>query len=784
MDEWDVGLDDRLTKQERQVMHPLEINDKLAFETIRTVRLDFLTEEAKAPIPRCQDLPLYAFSRLTGRSILVAFSHGWFFQTHPDPNGEKLDSIRNVFAPRLRERYPDTDIQVFFDFLASPQRPRTKEEDKIFAVAMDRMNSMYVYADVIVFLEVQLPKLDMTTHSAEIDLTTYRFFDFVDTIQVSETKSKAGPQQFDCIQTCDSNKVDSASQLNSLSDTHTLTYLHRPYGRPNTIMNDDRGWLFLERITIAVKAAAADKSQFDDIVVSNSQKLRTQIFVWTEQLREAARKQKTKPRALRDLLENFDKELKSKQFSFSSDESIVRELMTKLINQFADDWNGEVEKQKSMSNRARDILLRWGCFSEMYVKKAGLICDDDSEFEGKNWYFRMLLVVIVAPMLASLPFVFSLEFSDADDPSTNRESLLASSIWIGCVSSYMTVLLLHALNFVFAKVSVGTHSALAVLFVALVAIPLSCCLRIITGSIVAFEAVFVGAVGFLLTDILYGMLKVIPVNIQGKTKMYNIGSWLHMPASCRFDLKTRANVKRVLHTSQFTAVFGLAYPLLGGLFFQSSTIVQAALIPVFFIWRAGFEYGCDVITSHTFGSDGMPVINFMGVLMHEVCLSVMITSIKHPLVFVSLVLSDVVENSFCLWSLARNAKPRTTTKVSPDITEDNETSVEPKQRRSLVRRSTTVVSLVRDGENVSDENTALFIASILLQREMVETVVPIQAMGILSFLYNLDVKSNAIVSDWSEKDWVQSMAYIGIDLFVELVVFTCTICVLKIIYVF
>ena len=50
-----------------------------------------------------------------------------------------------------------------------------------------------------------------------------------------------------------------------------------------------------------------------------------------------------------------------------------------------------------------------------------------------------------------------------------------------------------------------------------------------------------------------------------------------------------------------------------GIFFQSSFVIQACLIPVFFILRAGFEYGADAITSHTFGSDGMPAINFFGV---------------------------------------------------------------------------------------------------------------------------------------------------------------------------
>jgi len=299
---------------------------------------------------------------------------------------------------------------------------------------MDRMNSMYVYADVIVFLEIELPKLDMTIRSADVDLSKYKFFDFVDTIQVSETKSKSGPQQYDCIQTCDSNIVNSASQLNLLTDTRTLTYLHRPFGRPNIIINDDRGWLFLERITIAVKAAAADKSQFNDIVVSNSKKLRTQIFLWTEQLREAARKQKTKPRALRDLLEDFDQELTSKQFSFSSDKPVVRELMTKLINQFADDWKGEVEKQSTMSRRAREILLRWGCFSEDYVERAELLCDIDHVKDRRSWILLNLIVGVFAPAIAVLPFVFSLE-EDGVDPT--KERLVVSSVWLGFLLPYV-----------------------------------------------------------------------------------------------------------------------------------------------------------------------------------------------------------------------------------------------------------------------------------------------------------------------------------------------------------
>ena len=190
-----------MTMSERQMMHPLEREDPIAYKFIQFVRLGYLEKEAPVPIPRHQGLPENAFGKLTGRSILVSLSHGWFFQNHPDPRGRKLDLIRNVFAPRLRERYPHTSIVVFFDFLATPQRPRTEDEERRFRIAMERMNSVYVYADAILFLEVDLPDLDMTVHSANVDLAMYTFFDFIDTIQVGETTSKIGPQQSECILT-------------------------------------------------------------------------------------------------------------------------------------------------------------------------------------------------------------------------------------------------------------------------------------------------------------------------------------------------------------------------------------------------------------------------------------------------------------------------------------------------------------------------------------------------------------------------------------------------------
>ena len=83
---------------------------------------------------------------------------------------------------------------------------------------------------------------------------------------------------------------------------------------------------------------------------------------------------------------------------------------------------------------------------------------------------------------------------------------------------------------------------------------------------------------------------------------------------------------------------------------------------------------------------------------------------------------------------------------------------------------------------MSDQGTAMFIAATLLQREAVETLVPMQAAVVLSMLYHADVNSNSIVSGWEYEDWTQSMMYMGIDLAVEIVVFGGTIFALHQIY--
>ena len=320
---------------------------------------------------------------------VVALSHGWFYQMHPDPHAVKIDIIVKEFGPRLRKTYPETQILFFFDFLSVPQWPRTDAEDKIFRVAMKHMNSVYVHCDLVLFIETELPKVDETLHTATIRVSDYEWTQFLDTIQVaSEKNPDDGPQQYDCIVKCDEKSIHSVDDLKIFTSDHVVSYLKRPFGRPNTIINDDRGWLFLERITIAIKAATAGAHRFDDIVLSNDEKLRTQVYKWMRMLLRAA-KEKSE---LRRTLEHFDGILKTKRFSFQSDEGTVRTLMTELVENFAENWQEEVVKQESSSKRLREILMRWGEFSNEYVKEARLLKQENEE---SGWMWWSLVKVVV-----------------------------------------------------------------------------------------------------------------------------------------------------------------------------------------------------------------------------------------------------------------------------------------------------------------------------------------------------------------------------------------------------
>ena len=98
-------------KQTEFQLHPLVQYDPEAVNGgIEVLKLEYFeAKTTKDPLPRNQEVPKEAFGKLTARSILVATSHAWFHQCHPDPEGVKLEIMRRDFFPRLRERFPHTE---------------------------------------------------------------------------------------------------------------------------------------------------------------------------------------------------------------------------------------------------------------------------------------------------------------------------------------------------------------------------------------------------------------------------------------------------------------------------------------------------------------------------------------------------------------------------------------------------------------------------------------------------------------------------------------------------
>ena len=142
----------------------------------------------------------------------------------------------------------------------------------------------------------------------------------------------------------------------------------------------------------------------------------------------------------------------------------------------------------------------------------------------------------------------------------------------------IATLILHAINLAFAKIPLGVHTIWACLATSAVLFVLSFLLRLGVSTILPFEVTIVGVLTMIVSDILYGMIKFIPIKNKrtGQTKRWaigiflscisdeqlylqfshfcnsttlNTGTWLHMPASHRFDLKARAAVKRGVQTA-------------------------------------------------------------------------------------------------------------------------------------------------------------------------------------------------------------------------------------------
>lgn len=329
---------------------------------------------------------------------------------------------------------------------------------------------------------IQLIKLEYFEAEFSCDLvpSKHKWLHFIDTIQYVGDGKDVTICKNDIVVNVKDIKADSLTiiMLKKMKDISTILFLKRPYvqferfgtkrtevqinprfvlkhryGRPNRTPAHERGWLYAERITVAIRTAAAEAAMFDDVVVSNNKDLVKQLFLWSRELRKAAEMEEKNKGSISRQLNCFQSILAKMKFTVPDNDKLVNGIITDLVRKFETNWKEESRRQIDMSARAREILLRWGCFSEQYVERAGFLESDHFSYFRIKTICRLFFMGVIAPVIGALPFSFEV----TSDPS---EDVAIGSLWYGVVSSMIPLLLGTSLRHDFARVPFGFHNIL------------------------------------------------------------------------------------------------------------------------------------------------------------------------------------------------------------------------------------------------------------------------------------------------------------------------------------
>ena len=117
------------------------------------------------------------------------------------------------------------------------------------------------------------------------------------------------------------------------------------------------------------------------------------------------------------------------------------------------------------------------------------------------------------------------------------------------------------MNLAFAKIPIGGHTVCACVAASAVNVSISILLRSSIDTIVPFESMYIGILGMILGDTLFGMIKFIPVKDKrmGQTKRWAIGNdhSFIFSISCKFDTKyTHTHT----HTNTYNQGLGFTCP--------------------------------------------------------------------------------------------------------------------------------------------------------------------------------------------------------------------------------
>lgn len=361
-------------------VHPVKACNPKVCKHVRFIRASAL-EHLPQPWPRCQDLRNDLFKEPTVGDVVVAVSHGWPYQVHPDPLGEKLGPIKQLLQQVcVMLKVHVRQILLFIDFLCIPQQPfkhgqvaRSREEQDTFSSALQLMHLVFQYADVVLHLDIPLSDvpgdgLEREVKATDLTQECAQFWQAGAEVQVHPSSSSKSTAPFDTIIEMDGEPVASKERLELIlrgpNPPDTVKVKHAPFGRQNRTPCCDRGWIFLERFLTIVKVAMVDEYDVRRIAFSNSAEVFRQLHEGGEKIRLAAKCGHNK---MREVFKAFALELARKSFSGTSSDALaadgkllettsdaeaVLRLMEEATQALPQFW-----QEKVMAQRARQLIL-------------------------------------------------------------------------------------------------------------------------------------------------------------------------------------------------------------------------------------------------------------------------------------------------------------------------------------------------------------------------------------------------------------------------------------------
>jgi len=115
---------DALSASKGDLYHPLIAKLPQLQTASQRASIHFVRAEAlnslPTPLPRCQDLPADVFGVPMKNDMVIAVSHAWPHQAHPDAKGLKKTELQDLLSSHITQM---GNVFLFFDFLSISQRP-------------------------------------------------------------------------------------------------------------------------------------------------------------------------------------------------------------------------------------------------------------------------------------------------------------------------------------------------------------------------------------------------------------------------------------------------------------------------------------------------------------------------------------------------------------------------------------------------------------------------------------------------------------------------------------